>query len=103
MKVRGIAQGVRPQGKVDRLWPVGTCMEQLLVHALQEVLDGSLGNALLEVGIYPTKGELLSCVAACLSEGVVMKAPIVAVVIEDFHPMFCCVLFKSKLGSECFG
>jgi hypothetical protein len=66
-------------------------------------LDGLLGNALLEVGVYPTKGELLSCIAACLLEGVVMKAPIVAVVMEYFHPMFGCILFKSKLGGECFG
>ena len=52
-------QGVGPQGKVDRLWPASARMEQLLVCAFQEVLDGLLGDAILEVGIFPTEGELL--------------------------------------------
>jgi hypothetical protein len=56
-------------------------MEQLLPCAFQEVLDGLLGNAVLEVGIYPTEGELLSCFVACLSEGVVVEAFIVAVIV----------------------
>ncbi len=103
MKVCGIAQGVWPQGKVDHLWPVGARVEQLLARTLREVSDGLLGNAILEVGVYPTKGELLSCIVACLLEGVVVKAPVVAVVVHDFDSVFSCVLFKSKLGGECFG
>ncbi len=63
-------------------------MEQLLAHALQEVLDGSLGNAILEVAIYPTKGELLPCVMACLSEDVVVEASVVAMVVKDLDPVF---------------
>jgi hypothetical protein len=43
-------------------------------------LDGTLGDAILEMGIYPTEGELLPCVVACLLEGVVVEASIVAVV-----------------------
>ncbi len=68
-------------------------MEQLLVHAFQEVLDGSLGNAILEVGVYPTKGELLPCVVACLLEGIVVEASVVAMVVEDFDSVFCHILF----------
>jgi hypothetical protein len=49
-------------------------MEQLLPCAFQEVLDGLLGNAILEVGIYPTEGELLPCFMSCLSEGIVVEA-----------------------------
>jgi hypothetical protein len=56
-------------------------MEQLLLCAYQEVPDGSLGDAILEVGIYPTEGELLPCFVACLSEGIVMEASIVAMVV----------------------
>ncbi len=103
MKVRGIAQGIWPQGKVDRLWPAGACVEQLLVHALREVLDGLLGDTILEMGVYPTKSELLPSVVACLSDGVVVKAPVVAVVVRDFDSVFGHILFKSKLGGKCFG
>jgi hypothetical protein len=100
---RNIVLGIQPQGKVDRLWPAGVLMEQLLVRALQEVLDGSLSNAILEVGIYPTKVELLPCIVACLLEGVVMKVPIVAVAVHDFDSMFNHLLFKNKLGGKYFG
>jgi hypothetical protein len=56
-------------------------MEQLLSCAFQEVLDGLFGNAILEVGIYPTEGELLPCFMACLLEGVVVKASVVAMIV----------------------
>ncbi len=56
-------------------------MEQLFPCAFQEVSDGLLGNTILEVGIYPTEGELLPCIGACLSEGVVVEASIVAMVV----------------------
>ncbi len=92
--MHGIAQGIRPQGKVDCLWPAGARVEQLLVRAFQEVLDGLLGNAILEVCIYPTEGELLPCIVACLSEGVVLKASVVAVVVQVLDSVFCCILFK---------
>ncbi len=49
-------------------------MEQLLSRAFREVSDGLLGDATLEVGIYPTEGELLPCIVECLLEGVVMEA-----------------------------
>ncbi len=103
MKVHGVVQRIWPQRKVNPLGPAGARVEQLVVHALQEVLDGLLGNAILELGIHPTKSELLSRIVACLLEGVVVKTPIVAVVMEYFDPMFGRVLFESKLGGECFG
>ncbi len=81
MKVGCIAQGIWPQSKVDCLWPVGMRMEQLLPCAFLEVLDGLHGDAILEVGIYPTEGELLPCLMACLLEGVVMKASIVTMIV----------------------
>ena len=39
---------------------------------------------------------------ACLLEVVVMEASIVIVVMEDLDSVFCSILFKGKLGGECF-
>ncbi len=66
-------------------------MEQLLASALGEVVDGALGNAILEVGIDAAEGELLSCVVAGLLEGVFVEVPVVPVVVLDSHAV---------LGSE---
>ncbi len=68
------------------LWPASVGVKQLLLRALQEVTNSSLGNAILEMRVYPTKGELLSCVVACLAECVVKEMPISIVVVEDFYP-----------------
>ncbi len=67
-------------------------MEQLLACALQEIADGALGDAILEVGIHAAEGELLSQIMAGLLEGIVVKAPVVAVVVEYLHVV---------LGGEC--
>ena len=67
-------------------------MEQLLVRALQEIADGALGNAIMEVGIHAAEGELLSRIEAGLLEGVVVEVPVVAVVVEYLHAV---------LGGEC--
>jgi hypothetical protein len=77
-------------------------MEQLLPCAFGEVLDGSLGNAILKVGIDPTEVELLPCVVACLLEGIVVEASVVAVIMEDLDSMFCSILLDGKLGSKHF-
>ncbi len=77
-------------------------VEQLLVHAFQEVPDGLLGNAILKVSIYPAEGKLLPCIVACLLEGVVMEASVVAVVVKDLDSVFCCILLEGKLGGKCF-
>ncbi len=87
---------------MDCLRPADAHVEQLLPCAFQEVLDGLLGNAILKVGIDPTEGELLLCVVACLSEGIVAKTSIVTMLIEDLDSMFCSVLLKGKLGSKYF-
>ena len=80
MEVYGIAQDKWPQGKVDCRGPASMSMQELLMHALREVGNGSLSNAILEVCIYATKAELLPCIMACLLEGVVVEPPIVTVV-----------------------
>ncbi len=95
MKVGCISQCIWPQCKVDSLWPAGAHVEQLLTCAFREVPDGLLGNAILKVGIDPTERELLPCVMACLSEGIVVEA-------SDLDSIFCSVLLKGKLGSKFF-
>jgi hypothetical protein len=52
-------------------------MEQLLPCTFQEAFNGSLGDAILEMGVRPTEGELLPCFMTCLSEGIVMEASVV--------------------------
>ncbi len=61
-----------------------------------------LGNAILKVGIDPTEGELLPCIVICLSEGVVVEASVVTVVMKEIDFVFCSVLLKGKLGGKCF-
>ncbi len=70
MEERGIAQGIWPQCKVNCLWPASASVQQLLARTLREIADGAgvLGNAILEVSIYATEGELLAHVVACLLE-----------------------------------
>jgi hypothetical protein len=77
-------------------------MEQLLPCAFREVLDDSLGDVILKVGVDPTEGELLPCVVAGLLEGIVMEASVVAMIIKDLDSMFCSVLLEGKLGGKCF-
>jgi hypothetical protein len=54
------------------------------------------------VGIDSTEGELLPCIVACLSEGVVMETSVVAVVMEDLDSMLCSILLEGKLGGKSF-
>ena len=55
-------------------------MQELLLGAPQEVPDGTLGNSILEMRIDPAEGELLLVLLACLSECIVRKSTIVAMV-----------------------
>ncbi len=75
------------QGKMHCFRPVNTSVEQLLARALWEVSHGSLSNAILKVCVYPTKGEILSCVVACPAEWIVKETPVITVVVvEDLTP-----------------
>ncbi len=64
-------QGIWPQRKVNCLRPASASMQQLLARALQEIADGALGNAILEVSVYTTEGELLAHNVARLLERIV--------------------------------
>ena len=80
------------------LRPASACVEQLLACALREIADRALGNAILEVGIHATEGELLSRVMAGLLEGVVVEAPVVAVVVEYLHAVLRGKCLKGMFG-----
>jgi hypothetical protein len=75
-------------------------VEQLLACALQEIVDGALDNAILEMSIHAAEGELLSRVVAGLPEGVVLKAPVVAVLVEDLHAVLSGECFEGAFGGD---
>ncbi len=60
-------------------------MEELLLGTLGEVANGLLGDAILEVGVNPAKGELLTLGFTGFAEHTVSKATIVAMVVLNAH------------------
>ncbi len=103
MEECGIVQGEWPECKVHCLRPASASMQQLLARDLQEVADGVLGNAILEVSIYATEGELLALLVACLLECIVGKLTIVAVVMLIFYAMLSGKGLKGAFGGDGFG
>ncbi len=73
-------------------------MEELLPRTLPEISDVFLCNAILEVGIDPTEGELLFFGTAAVFEGVVCKLSVVAVVVEDADAVLLGKVLKGSLG-----
>jgi hypothetical protein len=82
---RGVAQGIWPQRKVNCLWPASTSVQQLLVCPLQEIVDGALSDAILEMGVYATEGELLVHFVARLLKCIVRELTVVAVIMLNFY------------------
>ncbi len=80
MEEQGVSQGVWPQRKVNFLWPASASVQQLLARALQEIADGALSNAILEMGVYGTEGELLARFVVHLLERIVRESTVVAVI-----------------------
>jgi hypothetical protein len=54
------------------------------------------------VGVYATEGKLLVCVVACLPEGIVGEAPIVAVVVLDPNAMLGSEGLEGAFGGDGF-
>jgi hypothetical protein len=77
-------------------------IEELLPHALAEVMDGLLRNAILEVGIDPAKGKMLSLGAVTILESVVHEMSIVTMVMEDADAMLLGEMLKCALSFDCF-
>jgi hypothetical protein len=87
MHQRRVAQCVWPQSCVHCRRPLLACMQEVLSGTLREVPDGTLGNSILEMRIDPAEGELLLVLLACLSECIVRKSTIVAMVVFDGYAM----------------
>ena len=82
--------------------PSSASVQELLACAFGEVADRALGNAILEVGVYATEGKLLACIVACLPEGIVGEAPIVAVVVLDPNAMLGSEGLEGAFGGDGF-
>ncbi len=99
MKVSGTPECIWPKGQVGGGRPALVRMEELLPCTLSEVPDGLFCNAILEMGIDSTEGEMLPLCTAAVLEGIVCKFSIVAVVVEDTDAV---LLGKVLKGSFCF-
>ena len=77
-------------------------MQQLLARALRQVANRALGNSILEMGVHAAKGELLSRLVACLSEGVVLESAIVAMIVQNFNTVVSGELLEGTLGLDGF-
>ncbi len=98
MEVDSTPECIRSEGQVDGGRPALARMEELLPRTLPKISDGFFCNAILEVGIDPTEGELLSFGAAAVLEGVVCKLSVVAVVVEDADAVLLGEVLKGLLG-----
>jgi hypothetical protein len=60
-------------------WPALVRVQELLLGALGEVPNRTLGDPILEMGIDPKKAELLAALLTCLlSKSIVQKTTIIA-------------------------
>ncbi len=75
-------------------------MKQLLMRTLQEVADGLLGNAILNVCVYATEGKLLALFVAGSFERVIGKLPVVAMVMLNFYAILGGEGLKGVFGSD---
>jgi hypothetical protein len=78
-------------------WPSLAHVQELLSGALKEVLNRTLGDPILEMGVDPTKGESLAALLTCLSKSIVRKTTIIAMIMFD-----CNAMFSSKLHKHLF-
>jgi hypothetical protein len=102
VEVDSTPECIRPEGQVDGGRPALAHMEELLPRTLPEISDEFLCDAILEVGIDPTEGELLSFGAAAVLEGIVCKMSFVAVVVEDADAVLLGKVLEGLLGIHGF-
>ncbi len=102
MKVSGTPERIWPEGQVNGGMPALGRMEELLPCTLSEVADGLFCDAILEMSIDSTEGEMLPLCTAAVLEGVVCKLSIVAVVVEDMDAVLLGKVLEGLLGFNCF-
>ncbi len=77
-------------------------MKELLPCTLMEVPDSLLHDAVLEMGVDPTKGKTLSLGAAADLESIVHKLSVVAMVVEDADAVLLGKVLERMLSFHCF-
>ncbi len=75
-------------------WPALARVQELLSGALREVLNRTLGDPILKMGIDPAKGESRAALLTCLLKSIVRKTTIIAMVMFDCNAMFSSKLLK---------
>jgi hypothetical protein len=98
VKVNGTPECIWPEGQVDGGRPALARMEELLPCTLLEVPDGLFCDAILEMGVDPTEGEMLPLCTPAVLEGIVCKLSIVAVVVEDVDAVLLGKVLKGLFG-----
>ncbi len=73
-----------------------------LLCTLLEVPDGLFCDAVLEMSIDSTEGEMLPLCTAAVLESVVCKSSIVTVVVEDMDAVLLGKVLDGLLGFYCF-
>ncbi len=102
MEVDGTPECIWPKGQVDGGRPSLAHMEELLPCTLLKVPDGFFFcNAILEVGIDPTKGEPLPLGTTAVLEGVVCRSAIVAMVADNADAVLLGKVLKELFGFHC--
>jgi hypothetical protein len=87
---------------VDGSQPLLARTEELLLCTLAKVHDGFFcNNAILEVGVDPTKGEPLPHGTAAALEDVVRKLSVVPVVVEDVDAVLLGKVLECSFGFHC--
>ncbi len=83
------------------LWPASASVKRLLTHALPEVVDGLLGDAILKVCVvYATEGKLLALFVAGLFERIIGKFPVVAMVMLNYYAILSSKGLEGTFGSD---
>jgi hypothetical protein len=77
-------------------------MKQHGASDLRDVSDGSLRNAILEMGVDPAVRDCLIALLAVLLERVVCKPAVVCVIVLDGYTVSCSKLLKCSLGLNRF-
>jgi hypothetical protein len=72
----------------------------LLLSALADIANCTLGDAILEIGVHSAEGKMLAAFVACLLEGVVVKLSMFAVIILDVNAMLGGKGLKCSLGGD---
>ena len=99
-QMRGVTESIWPNGGADGLRPALPRVEELLASALGQIANGSLGDAILEMRVDPTKGKLLVLTVACVAKEGICKSSVVAMVVSDANAMLSGKALEGSFGLD---